>query len=63
MVGGNFSGGLWIAFKGWFLDTAASAQVEQVMIQGLLKGHKVSQAMSAKLRCRSCRSDATEVGR
>ena len=32
MVSGNFGGGVWIAFIGWFLDTAASAQVQQVMI-------------------------------
>jgi len=40
-------GGLWIAFIGWFLDSAASAQVHQVMFQSLLAGHKVSQAMSS----------------
>lgn len=48
MFGGDF-GGLWIAFIGWFLDNAANAQVHQVMFQGLLTGHTVSQAMS-----RSC---------
>lgn len=42
---GNF-GGLWITFIGWFLDRAAAAQVHQVMFQGLLTGHTVSQAMS-----------------
>lgn len=42
---GNF-GGLWITFIGWFLDRAAAAQVQQVMFQGLLAGHTVSQAMS-----------------
>lgn len=46
MFGGNL-GGLWIAFIGWFLDSAALAQVHQVMFQGLLAGHKVSQAMSS----------------
>jgi Zn-dependent protease/CBS domain-containing protein len=46
MFSGDFTGGLWIAFIGWFLDTAASAQVQQVMVQGLLAGHRVSQAMS-----------------
>jgi Zn-dependent protease/CBS domain-containing protein len=45
MFSGNFGGGLWIAFIGWFLDNAASAQVQQVMFQGLLAGHRVSQAM------------------
>ena len=46
MFTGNFGGGIWVAFIGWFLDNAASAQVQQVMFQGLLGGHKVSQAMS-----------------
>lgn len=41
-------GGLWIAFIGWFLDNAATAQVHQVMFQGLLTGHTVSQAMSQR---------------
>jgi CBS domain-containing protein len=41
-------GGLWIAFIGWFLDNAANAQVHQVMFQGLLTGHTVSQAMSRR---------------
>jgi Zn-dependent protease len=44
---GDFGGGLWIAFIGWFLDHAASAQIQQVMFQGLLAGHTVSQAMSS----------------
>jgi Zn-dependent protease len=44
---GDFGGGLWIAFIGWFLDNAASAQIQQVMFQGLLAGHRVAQAMSS----------------
>ena len=47
MLTGNFAGGLWIAFIGWFLDNAASAQVHSVMFQGLLVGHTVAQAMSS----------------
>ena len=57
MASGNFGGGLWIAFIGWFLDTAASAQIQQVMIQGLLTGHKVSQAMST--HCAAVPADLT----
>jgi len=45
MFGGNVGNGLWIAFIGWFLDNAASVQIQQVMFQGLT-GHHVSQAMS-----------------
>jgi Zn-dependent protease len=43
---GNLGGGLWVAFIGWFLDKAASVQIQQVMFRGLLTGHLVSQAMS-----------------
>jgi Zn-dependent protease len=57
MISGNFGGGLWIAFIGWFLDNAASAQVQQVMVQGLLAGHTVSQAMST--HCGTVPADLT----
>lgn len=46
MFSGNLGGGLWIALIGWFLDIAASVQIQQVALRGLLKGHRVSQAMS-----------------
>lgn len=46
MFGGNFINGLWIAFIGWFLESAAIAQVQQQRIQGLLTGHHVSEVMS-----------------
>jgi len=48
MFSHDFGGGLWIAFIGWYLDHTASAQVQQVMFQGLLAGHKVAQAMSSQ---------------
>ena len=57
MFTGNFSGGLWIAFIGWFLDHAASAQVHQVSSQSLLAGHTVSQAMSS--HCAAVPEDLT----
>ncbi len=57
IFGGNFGGGLWIAFIGWFLDSAAAAQVHQVMFQGMLVGHTVSQAMSS--HCVSVPADLT----
>jgi len=56
MLTGNF-GGLWIAFIGWFLDNAASAQVQQVMFQRLLAGHHVSQVMSS--HCAAVPADLT----
>jgi Zn-dependent protease/CBS domain-containing protein len=42
---GNLFNGLWIAFIGWFLESAAVAQVQQQLVQGLLVGHKVSEVM------------------
>ena len=46
MFSGNLGGGLWIAFIGWFLDNAASIQLQQVTLRGVLTGHRVSEAMS-----------------
>ncbi len=45
MFAGNFGNGLWIVFIGWFLETAAAAQVQQQNIHDLLAGHRVSEAM------------------
>jgi len=46
MFRGSFGNGLWIAFIGWFLESAAVAQVQQQKIHELLADHRVSQAMS-----------------
>jgi Zn-dependent protease/CBS domain-containing protein len=45
MVTGNFGNGLWIAFIGLFLESAAASQVRQQTIDDLLAGHCVSDAM------------------
>jgi Zn-dependent protease/CBS domain-containing protein len=45
MIGGNFFNGLWIAFIGWFLESAATGQVQLQTLKGLLSGHRVSEAM------------------
>jgi Zn-dependent protease len=46
MFGGNFINGMWIAFIGWFLESAARGQVQQLALHDMLAGHKVSQAMN-----------------
>jgi CBS domain-containing protein len=43
---GNFVGGLWIAFIGWFLLQAAQAANSQAMLESIFKGVPVSQLMS-----------------
>jgi Zn-dependent protease len=42
---GNFGNGLWIAFIGWFLESAASSQIRQQTIRDLLAGHHVAETM------------------
>lgn len=44
---GNWANGLWIAFIGWFLENAATSQLQQQRIHDLLAGHTVAQAMSS----------------
>ena len=46
MLAGNLGNGLWIAFIGWFLESAANAQLQQQRVQTLLAGHRVAEAMS-----------------
>jgi Zn-dependent protease len=46
MFNGNLGGGLWIVLIGWFLDNAASVQLQQVALGGLLAGKRVAQAMN-----------------
>lgn len=55
--GGNVINGLWIAFIGWFLESAATAQVQQQVVHDQLFGHKVSEAMEDK--CAQIPSDST----
>lgn len=45
MFRGNFGNGLWIAFIGWFLESAASSQIQQQTVYDLLSDHLVSDAM------------------
>ena len=43
---GNFMNGVWIAFIGWFLESAAKGQVHQLAFHDILVGHTVAQAMN-----------------
>ena len=45
-LSGNLFNGLWIAFIGWFLESAAASQDQLQVVKDLLGGHKVSDVMS-----------------
>jgi Zn-dependent protease len=42
---GGFVGGLWLAFIGWFLQSAATQSYRQVVVQDLLRGVTVASLM------------------
>ena len=42
---GNFIGGLWIAFIGWYLESAAGAQLQMEAAKSLMGTHRVADAM------------------
>ena len=46
---GSFVGGLWLAFIGWFLLTAAQESYAQVAIRGALRGLRADDIMSREL--------------
>ncbi len=46
VLAGRVADGLWTVFVGWFLESAAAAQVRQQELRRLLAGRPVSQAMS-----------------
>ena len=47
MFRGDYVNGLWMAFIGWFLESAAIAQAQQQKLRDILSRYKVRQAMSA----------------
>ena len=42
---GDIVGGIWVAFIGWFLESAAGSQLQQEGLKNLLGGHRVMDAM------------------
>jgi len=42
---GDIAGGIWIAFIGWFLESAAGSQLQQESLHNLLGDHRVADAM------------------
>ncbi len=46
IFGGDIGSGLWIAFIGWFLESASMSQLQQQFLQDNLTGHNAYEAMS-----------------
>lgn len=46
VFGGNWADGLWIAFIGWFLDSAATQAYRQMALREILAGHTAREAMA-----------------
>ena len=45
VLSGNWLGGIWIAFIGWFLENAASSSYRQLAMREMLQGVEVSEIM------------------
>ncbi len=45
VLAGDLLNGLWTAFIGWYLESAAGSQLQQQDLKDLLAGHKVSEMM------------------
>lgn len=48
---GNILGGIWMAFIGWFLSSAAEASRQEVMVREHLSGVRVKDVMNPGLEC------------
>jgi Zn-dependent protease/CBS domain-containing protein len=55
LLGGNFINGLWIAFIGWFLESAAAGEAQHQVLHDVLAGHRVSELMTRE--CASIPAD------
>lgn len=49
ILGGDFLGGLWTAFIGWFLNSAAESTRQAQTVEGTLRGVRVNQVMDRRL--------------
>jgi len=48
LLGGNFLGGLWIAFIGWFLNNGAETSRQQFVVRESLRGVRVADLMNSE---------------
>ncbi len=57
----NWFDGIWIAFTGWFLETAVVGQAQQERVRTILSGHTVEQIMSRDCLTASMKISLREV--
>ncbi len=50
ILSGNLFDGLWLVFIGWFLESAAVAQIHQQTVRDLLSGHTVKDALRSEIQ-------------
>ena len=50
IISGNMFNGLWLAFIGWFLESAAVAQIHQQTLHDVLAGHTVKEALNPDIQ-------------
>lgn len=63
ILGGNFLGGLWIAFIGWFLNNAADASRREVTLQQQFRGVRVKEVMDRNPAAVSPQTPVSDVVR
>ncbi|MDD4859030.1 MAG: site-2 protease family protein [Dehalococcoidales bacterium] len=51
LLSGNFLNGIWIAFIGWFLSSAADSSRQEVTMQQHLSGMRVNEVMNTAPEC------------
>jgi Zn-dependent protease len=56
-LAGQFFNGMWTAFIGWYLESAATSQMQEQRVKDLLAGHKVAEMMTRD--CRRISDDLT----
>ncbi len=61
IISGNLFNGLWLAFIGWFLESAAVAQIHQQTLHDLLAGHTVMDALRPDIQSISSNTSVQDL--
>jgi len=58
---GNLLNGLWLVFIGWFLDSAAAAQIHRQTLHDMLASHRVSDAIRPDIQYVSSKTSIQDL--